>query len=79
MIGFGVIAKGLDLLVLGLGLSCLIRLSVDTIVETLIELASNQPYPLEDLCSQISPFFLEKQCCSPKRRYIETCKEMSLP
>ena len=51
MRGFDGTTKGLDPLLLGLVLSCLITLSKDTLVESLTELASNKPYLLEYLRS----------------------------
>ena len=52
MRGFDGKTKGLDPLILGLGLSCLIGLSKHTMVKSLTKLASNKPHLLEYLCSQ---------------------------
>lgn len=79
MRGFDGTTKGLDPLPLGLDLSCLIGISKDTIVESLIELASNKPHLLEDMLSQNSLLPLNKHCHSPKRIDWATFKESSLP
>ena len=60
MRGFDGRTKGLDPLLLGLGLSCLIGLSKDTMVESLTELASNKPHLLEDMHSQNNLLSLNK-------------------
>ena len=79
MRGFYGTTKGLNPLLLGLGLSCLIGISKYTMVESLTELASNKPHLLEDMHSQNSLLPLNKQCRSPKREDREAIKEMSLP
>ena len=79
MIGFSGTTRGFDPLFLGLILSFLIKILIDSIVKCMTELAFNHPYRLEDLFSQISPFFFNRECLSLKMGDKETFKEMSPP